>query len=375
MTSRRAGEGEPTGGGKGGSPPLTPPVEDFVARLTGRDPRFVSEISAGDEMYHYSLQSLRGSRDAASILYFEKGGQIADAFLSAFRWRFSGRAPASVLDFASGFGRATRFLARALPAGALAVSEIDPEAVAFQKRVFGVRGFLSSAGAADFRPGRRFDAITAASFFSHLPARAFEEWLAALWDLLEPGGLLVFSVHGPALLPGPADWSDGFVFRAVSETRRLDADAYGTSWVSPAFVEAAAARVAGEGALHGVPFGLCGHQDLYLLERPPLAATPFHRRVIPVVPRGELDRLDIRPGEALAAAGWAEAEEAPDVAFWVGASRRDLSKGEPGAARRRWSFEIPLEGVGPDDVLRVEATSSGRSNILAMGTLRTVGGS
>ncbi len=370
MTRDTSASGRPAGTG---SVPLSPPAAEFLARLTGADPLFVSDIAAADEMYLYNLRSLRGSEDAAAILYFEKGRQIADAFLAALAWRFGNSGPESLLDFASGFGRATRFLTRTLPPGSVSVSEIDAEAVAFQERLFGVRGFLSTSEPAVFRPGRRFDAITAASFFSHLPAPSFEEWLAVLWGLLEPGGLLVFSVHGPALLPGPADGSGGLVFRPESETRRLDPIAYGTSWASPEFVQSVVERVTDrESALHGVPFGLCGHQDLYLLERPPLSNRSAGA-AIPIFPRGELDFLDIRPGEALAASGWAEADAALDVAFWVGGEERAFSAAAAsGAARRRWAFEIRLDGVGPDDVLRIEARCASRSSIVAMGTLRTV---
>jgi len=343
-------------------------VREYVSALADGDPGFVSEIHPADEMFSYGVHSLRGNRDAGAVLYFSTGRQIADTILAARRWRFGGRDAGSLLDFASGFGRATRFLARAVPD--FWISEIDPAAVEFQRSRFGVEGLVSSREPQDFEPGRRFDAISASSFFSHLPADAFEAWIARLYAHLSPGGLLLLSTHGASLLEEEADWSRGLVFRSESETERLDPAEYGTSWVRPDFVEAAAARVTGgEASLHAVPFGLCGHQDLYLLCRPPhLPATPPS---IPRVPRGELSALDVRGGERLLLEGWVEADGEPIVRFLIENRPLAISALRQGKAGRLWSFDLPVGEISPDAVVRIEAaTRAGAVRILAMGTLR-----
>lgn len=352
-------------------PGLSSVVEEFL--LAQGSGELVREIHPADEMYRFNLDAFRRSADAAAIMYFEKGRQIADAFEAAIRWRFGDAGAVTTLDFASGYGRATRFFAGRALTRELWVSEIDAEAVAFQERAFGVRGIVSTAAAREFRPGRTFDAILAASFFSHLPPAAFTEWLAVLAERLEPGGLLAFSVHGRSLLTEEADWSEGIVFRAQSETGRLDPNAYGTSWVTPEFVAGAARRACGDWALKAVPFGLCGHQDLYLLARPPRLPHPAAAFGIPIFPRGELDGSQLLSG-ALRVSGWAEtagAAESPAVAFLSGNSEVEISAGERGSSRRRWSFEFPVAGVPPDEVLRIEARSSaGRRSTIAIGTLR-----
>ncbi|MDQ6894343.1 MAG: class I SAM-dependent methyltransferase [Acidobacteriota bacterium] len=349
--------------------PASTVVEDFVASL-GEPAALSREIDSRDEMFRWNVAGVRGSEAAGAILYFEKGRQIADAFEAALRWRFGAGGPRTLLDFASGFGRATRFLVGRLPGCRIAVAEIDPEAVRFQERTFGVRGFVSAPTAEEFSPAARFDAITAASFFSHLPARAFEEWLARLYGLLEPGGALVFSTHGRSLRTEPADWTEGIVFDSKSETSRLDGDAYGTSWVTPEFVAGAAARACeGEGSLAAAPFGLCGHQDLYVLARPP--SIPAKPLVVPEVPRGELESSALPGGRALAVSGWAEASLAPSVELLVGRTVRERSPAREHGSRRRWSFEIPIAGVDPDEVIRVAAVSAaGVSRTVAIGTLR-----
>ena len=322
-------------------------------------------------MYRYGLDSLRGSHDAAAILYFEKGRQIADAFAAALRWRFGGRQPASVLDFAAGFGRSTRFLPGLLPSAEIWMSEIDPDAVAFQEEAFGLRGFVSSSEPAAFRAPRVFDAVLAASFFSHIPAAAFEDWLSALWRCVAPGGLLFFSTHGPDLLKEPADWSEGIVFRGESETTRLDPSDYGTSWVTRDFVlRKVATATGGESGIAFVPFGLSAQQDVTVVAKPP--GVPQTPAALPLFPRGELDRFEVT-ADGMEAEGWVEAEGEVEVSFLVGNAVRAREEPKKAAGRRRWGFRISRAGVGADDVLRVAASARGLSNTLAMGTLRGVG--
>jgi SAM-dependent methyltransferase len=332
-------------------------------------------IHPADEMFRFHLHTLRGSEAAARWMYFERGRQIADAFCAALQWRFGTGGAGSVLDFASGYGRSTRFLAARGAARELWVSDVDPAAVLFQEETFGVKGFPSASRPEDLSPGRGpFDAVLAASFFSHLPADGFREWLGRLLGLVRAGGLLAFSVHGPALHPEPADWTEGIVFSAESETRRLDPAAYGISWVTPQFVRRAVSEAGGaEALLVSVPFGLCGHQDLHLLATPP--ALPASAPDMPLFPGGDLDRSGIREGRILAISGWARAAEGeppPEVILFAGDAELARSPGDPhGPARRRWSFEISIEAISPDEVLRVEArTRAGWASTVALGTLR-----
>ncbi len=350
--------------------PLSRFVAGYVSSLTGGDPEFVSEIHPADEMFAYGLHSLYGSADAAAILYFATGKLIADATGAALAWRFGASGPSTILDFAAGFGRATRFLVRHFPDARISVSEIDPLALRFQRQALGVEAIASGGEPGDFQPAQPFDAICGSSFFSHLPEASFEPWLARLWSFVRPRGILLFSTHGPSLHPGTADWSRGIVFRVESETRRLDPGAYGTSWVQPGFVSGAAARVCGsEGSLHAVPFGLGGHQDLYLLAREPVGALPAP--VIPLVPRGELERFALGGRERLTAEGFVEAASGVEITFFIRDEERGRVRPEVADGRGAWRFDVAIADAGPDDVLRIEARAPGGvTRILAMGTLR-----
>lgn len=347
---------------------LSPFAEEYARAAAGNDPEFIVDVDPADEMYAFGLRSLHGSADAAAVLYFSTGRLIADSTREALAWRFGGRNPGRVLDFAAGFGRATRFLVRDLGAASLTVAEIDPAALAFQRRAFGVDTLLSPAESDDFRPEKDYDAVVVASFFSHLSEIRFRAWLERLWAAVAPGGALVFSTHGPALLEEDADWSRGVVFRPTSETTRLDPDEYGTSWVTADFVENAARHGCAGGAFHAVPFGLDGNQDLYVIARGPALPIP-PLRVRPV-PRGGLHRIDFVMDERLTCDGGLDSEAEAEVVFLVRGTERARVLVPAGEGTRPWRFDIDIAGVSPDDVLRIEGRADGRTRILAMGTLR-----
>ncbi len=350
-------------------------VAAYLNGLEGAAGLLPTRIHPADEMYRYELAALHRTPEIASVLYFATGGQILHAVAEVVQWRFGGfPRVGAFLDFASGYGRTTRHLVRALGPERVTVAEIEPAAVRFQEESFGVRGVVSATKPEDLRMDGRFDVILAASFFSHLPAVRFEQWLGRLYAATAPGGALIFSVHGMDLLPGlEIDRVSGIVFQPVSETTRLEGAEYGTSYVTPEFVHAVADRVTrNEGRLVGFPFGLCGFQDLYVLLRPPVPQLPELR--LARFPWGALDASAIRDGAA-SAEGWAMGpadERPPDVRLFL---RERVEAVSPGTgahgARHRWSFRFPVSAVSPDDLVRVEARSErGLTRILVAATLR-----
>jgi len=350
----------------------------FAEGLVGSSSPVVSRIHGADEMYRYNLTSLRGSRDAAAILYYEKGWEIFLAVQSIAAWRFGGlENVGSMLDFASGYGRVTRFLVRAIDPGRVFVCDVHADAVDFQRETFGVRGLVSGDDPAAFSRGARFPLIAASSFFSHLPDASFRAWMETLLASVEPGGVLLFSTLGGELLADQAaDWSGGIVYLPESESERLDKKVYGTTYVTEEYVRRTILRAGGDAlSVLRFPRGLGGLQDLYVVtgrDAPPaslLQATYF--------PWGDADLYEIHAGGKLLAAGWARVVEGtPRVsraALFV--NNRRIALCEPtsvDAGTFRWSFEADARSIGLDDVMSVRAsTQSGLESIVAMGTLRT----
>jgi SAM-dependent methyltransferase len=320
------------------SPAEDNPLVRAVWRDAGLPAGVDRAIHADDEMLAFLAASRDGDRDRALADYFLSGFQVAETFRALLDWWFGGAARAgSVLDFASGYGRVTRFLVHDLAPERLRVADVYAGGVRFQEDRFGVRGIASTIDPDGFRPAERFDAILVASLFSHLPEPTFHGWLEALWRLVAPGGILVFSVHDESLV---TPWSElppaGLLFAEVSESASLGKGDYGTAWVSEDFVRRAVARVAPRAAVHRLPRALQHFQDLYVAsngagDRPPLA-------------RLRLDREPLASIETLALA----APDRLEVTGWV-ASAPDAGEGEVAAVEALLDGQVAAQsdGLGP----------------------------
>lgn len=175
-----------------------------------------------------------------------------------------------VLEFASGHGRFTRHLAKALGPGRVVVSDVVPGAVSFSRSTFGVDGFLSASVPEAVQWPDRYDLVFVLSLFSHLPRSTWSRWLKVLFEAVAPGGLLVFSTHGikAANFDQVKLDGEGFFFAASSESTAIDEQEYGTTFTSEAFVLARIAETVGADKLvHKAPVHFWNHQDAYVLRK------------------------------------------------------------------------------------------------------------
>jgi SAM-dependent methyltransferase len=332
------------------SPPVAALLRDLGIPASGPGALDLA-IDGRDEMLGFLLDACEGDRDRALFGYFRSGASIADSLTQVLRWWFGapGRA-ARVLDFASGYGRVTRFLVREIPPARVWVADVYAEGVRFQEERFGVHGIVSTLRPEDFVCAERFDAILVTSLFTHLPEERFVAWLRVLLGLLAPGGLLAFSTHSTQVLPLGAGMPEtGILFAETSESGSLAKSDYGSTWVTEEFVRSALARATGSpvgpggASLLRLERGLCNFQDLYIaLPRPSVSGIDvsslhFHSEPHLVLERAKLAdggrRLDLEgwaaarlgevrqvevllDGERLAAAPIVEPR--PDVAAWLG---------------------------------------------------------
>lgn len=224
------------------------------------------KIHPNDQMLTYSLSHFQ-STGAALSQYFGVALQqhkAADQIISAL---FPDRDNLSVLDFACGYGRMLRFLAKSVGPGHIWASDIQSDAVDFVTREFGVNGIYSDVDPDKFKTDKKFDFIWVASLFSHLPGPLFNQWLAKLKEALSPRGVICFSVHDEVLLAARQKMGDGGIaFASESENSELAKDAYGTTHVTEAYVCGAVERAFG--AAHPyfrIKRGLAYQQDLYVV--------------------------------------------------------------------------------------------------------------
>jgi SAM-dependent methyltransferase len=187
----------------------------------------------------------------------------------------------SLLEFACGYGRVTRFLVMCVPEHAITVSDIDHSAVDFNTSQFRTRGFYSVTNPDDLVHVDKYDIIFVVSLFSHLPFDNWGAWLKKLYTMLHEHGLIIFSTHGMSMLnevpievkrrleaPAP-----GFCFLRVNETEgRLATDDYGTAYVDNDYV----ARVVAANKLGRIRIARPGLEPV-MDSRTNGAGTPFAR--------------------------------------------------------------------------------------------------
>jgi hypothetical protein len=149
-----------------------------------------------------------------------------------------------------------------------------------------------------------FDCITAVSFFSHVPKATFARWMAKLYGMLAPGGMLVFSVHDISMTGSPSGPDKDFVFFPNSESRSLDAQEYGTTYVSERAVRDIIRHVLpAHVTVHRIPKGISYYQDVYVVADDPGRAAKrlafYHH------PQGWVNTIALGASGNLELAGWA----------------------------------------------------------------------
>lgn len=105
----------------------------------------------------------------------------------------------TVLEWGCGCGRSLRPLKRVHPHLNLYGTDIDPEAIGWlQENYKSIADFKTNDPypPMDY-PDNKFDLIYSVSVFTHLPEDMQFAWLEDLMRLLQPGGIGLFSIHGP----------------------------------------------------------------------------------------------------------------------------------------------------------------------------------
>jgi SAM-dependent methyltransferase len=343
-----------------------------------------TNIHSNDQMSSF-IAATRGNGAVAYSDYFTSGLQLLKILEQLVRWKFgSFESVDSLLDFASGYGRLTRFLVQRMEPGRIWVSDIQADAVRYQQDQFGVNGFVSTTDPADLPCDRTFDCIFVASLFSHLPGKTFTAWLKKLHTLLRPGGLLAFSVHDEHNLPtGQVMPVEGIWFGFGSEVASLDTQEYGTTFVTEAYVREAILAATGSSAYRRIPNGMLYHQDLYVVVNEP--APDFSGLNFLAYPHGSVDyALTTAQGE-LRLRGWAVdfASEHTGLTVQVVVDGRLLQECVPNLPRldvreqykddrflrAGWECSLPFADYDSDQPLVVKAVSdTGTESLLYVGS-------
>ena len=280
-------------------------IDDYLIQK-GFDPaRFCAQPLPGqDEMFFNAiLPNYEQDVSISAFKFVESTLRLEDCYRQIVEGVFGGYDRlGSVLDFASGWGRLTRVLEQRLDPSQIFVSDIYHQAVAWQGETFGVTPIPSTKDPATFEYTQAHDLVFVGSMFSHLPEPLFHAWLAKLYGLTAPGGVLAFTVHDESFLPeGQAADPSGITFLRFSESGSLELDIYGMSYVSEAFVGAAIARLAPGLSWRRYPKGVYENQDLYVVGA---AGVDLSTLVVASSPMGGLEAITHLPTGELELSGW-----------------------------------------------------------------------
>lgn len=204
--------------------------------------------------------------------------QVDDALAEAGR---HARDVERVLDLGCGHGRVLRHLRRRFPDADLVACDVDAEAVGFCAGEFGARPLQSSPSLRDVA-FETYDLVWAGSLVTHLPLQGWQDFADALGRVLRPGGIAVFTAHGPACLERLEDYAPGLGEERAALERALaddgfgyrryrhygSGDDYGVAFHTPGFVSDGI-RAAGGGVrvVKHMAAGWSGHQDVYVVQR------------------------------------------------------------------------------------------------------------
>ena len=187
----------------------------------------------------------------------------------------------SVLEFGCGYGRITRYLVEQLPAERVSVCDVIPQASRFCEREFAAHSTPSTTRFDLFRHPA-VDLLFFISVQTHLSAQALDALQGRLTDLLEIGGVCLFTTMGPGSARQASRYGsrwdrsqatigasldrEGFYFEPYGYYTDPD---YGMTWETREHVDSRMRRLHGE-RLRLVQYSelaIDGHQDVFVYQR------------------------------------------------------------------------------------------------------------
>ena len=102
----------------------------------------------------------------------------------------------SVLDFGCGYGRAYRALSYLMPNANLTACDLIADAAQYCANTFGGDWVEAHEDVSRIAFPRKYDVIWLGSVFTHLPEHRWALLLDALSATLNPGGVIVMTMHG-----------------------------------------------------------------------------------------------------------------------------------------------------------------------------------
>lgn len=233
-------------------------------------------IHKNDVMFQYPMQ-VGSYKDYSKVYlaYFNMGHILWNTFKQMCIQQFGSLDKVNnILDFASGYGRLTRYMVLEIPSEKIWVSDIKSNAIEFSKKEFHVNGFTSTYEPEELTIPQKFDIIYVVSLFSHLPDSTFGPWLEKLYNSLSDDGILAISVHDEAMLENKL--SKEYQYHELSEEKFFNylddniqsSNTYGTMIINEAYLQRKFKKLGIENGNYArFKKQIGNHQDLYIISK------------------------------------------------------------------------------------------------------------
>ncbi len=162
------------------------PIQNQSAAATSGALNVIQTIGAGDEMFTGDTRHYFGV--GTSALHCIQSGMFA-----------SGKPASSVqsiLDLPCGHGRVMRYLKAAFPAAQITACDLHTGAVDFCASTFAAHPVYSHTDVNQIALTDKYDLIWSGSLLTHLRPNVCADFVKLFSRLINPGGLIIFTLHG-----------------------------------------------------------------------------------------------------------------------------------------------------------------------------------
>ena len=150
---------------------------------------------------------------------------------------------ARILDFGCGCGRTITWLLRDYPDTEFHGVDVDSDTIDWCRTHLPRASFLvNSALPPLLYPDRYFRIVYCLSVFTHLNEAMQDAWLSELHRIIEPGGLIVLTVHGRNATKNLTEEdraileTDGFLHKTSRKMKGIMPEWYHTTWHSRTYI-------------------------------------------------------------------------------------------------------------------------------------------
>ncbi len=196
------------------------------------------------DMHKHAMSHLQNEQKAVDA-YFQQSSFLINHFESFLQEANIDTSKKTILDFACGYGRFTRYFVQMFKE--TTSSDLELDMINFNKDVLHTtHTWQSSLDIIEIKKhAKKYDFVFIFSLFTHLNKEIWGDWFKALFNLTEEGGFFFISTHGydlfsklnPELFGDPEKCKEDFVFIPVNETTgRLPSNTYGTNIINESFI-------------------------------------------------------------------------------------------------------------------------------------------